>query len=69
MGGHSNIQYGNHGKHGKFGSQKQDDRMTTPDHVQRAKWVINISNKPLTAVQESLLTHGPNYAVVLRGPP
>ena len=28
-----------------------------------------ISNKPLTAVQESLLAHGPNYAVVLRGNP
>ena len=31
--------------------------------------MINISSKPLTVAQESLLAHGPNYAVVLRGPP
>ena len=31
--------------------------------------MINISSKPHTAVQESLLAHGPNYAVVPRGPP
>ena len=27
-----------------------------------------MSSKPLTAVQESLLSHEPNFAVVLRGP-
>ena len=26
------------------------------------KWVINISNQPLTPDQEKLLAHGPNYA-------
>ena len=30
------------------------------------KWVINISNTPLTAEQEKLLAHGPNYAIVPR---
>ena len=69
-GGHSNIQYGIHGKYGNYDfKQKQEDEMTTSDHVQKAKWVINISYKPLTAVQESLLAHGSNFAVVLRGPP
>ena len=33
------------------------------------KWVINISNTPLTAEQEKLLAHGPNYAIVPREPP
>ena len=33
------------------------------------KWVINISSKPLTKVQEKLLAHGPNYAVVPKSPP
>ena len=33
------------------------------------KWVINISDKPLTPDQEKLLAHGPNYAVVPKDPP
>ena len=31
---------------------------------EKEKWVINISNTTLTADQEKLLAHGPNYAVV-----
>ena len=33
------------------------------------KWVINISGTPLTEVQEKLLAHGPNHAVVPKYPP
>ena len=33
------------------------------------KWVINLSNKPLTPVQRSVLAKGPNYAVTPRQPP
>ena len=33
------------------------------------KWVINISNKPLTTDEERLLAHGPNYAIVPKDPP
>ena len=33
------------------------------------KWVINISNKPLTPAQRSVLAKGPNYAVTPRQPP
>ena len=33
------------------------------------KWVINISDKPLTADEEKLLAHGPNYAIVSKEPP
>ena len=46
-GGCSNIQYGDHGKHGKLGSKHEEDRMTTSHHVQKAKWVINISKNHL----------------------
>ena len=31
---------------------------------EKEKWVINISNTPLTPDQEKLLAHGPNYAIV-----
>ena len=67
---HSNIQDGDHDKQSGFGSQKQHvASINTPDSGEvRTTWVINISSKPLTAVQESLLAHGPNYAVVPRGP-
>ena len=33
------------------------------------KWVINLSNKPLTPAQRSVLAKGPNFAVTLRQPP
>ena len=33
------------------------------------KWVINLSNTPLTEDQESLLKHGPNFAVTPQRPP
>ena len=32
------------------------------------KWVINISDKPLTGAEEKLLAHGPNFVVVPRKP-
>ena len=33
------------------------------------KWVINLSNKPLTPTQRSVLAKGPNFAVTPRQPP
>ena len=43
-GGHSNIQDGNHGKQGKFGSQQQqDDSSNTPDHVS-CGWAISLTS-------------------------
>ena len=33
------------------------------------KWVINLSNKPLTPAQRSILAKGPNFAVTPRQPP
>ena len=33
------------------------------------KWVINLSSKPLTKVQRSVLAKGPNFAVSPKHPP
>ena len=33
-----------------------------------SKWVKNLSDKPLTQAQRSLLAHGPNYAVIPKNP-
>ena len=33
------------------------------------KWVINLSSKPLTRVQRSVLAKGPNFVVFPRHPP
>ena len=35
----------------------------------KQKWVINLSNTPLTPVQESLLERGPNFAILPKYPP
>ena len=34
-----------------------------------SKWVINLSRKPLTKAQRSVLAKGPNFAVSLKHPP
>ena len=62
-GGHSNV---HHGKHDHVQHQTS---VPEKSNIQKNKWVINISSKPLTAVQESLLSHRPNFVVVPRGPP
>ena len=35
----------------------------------RKKWVVNLSSIPLTKEQESLLLHGPNFAISPKNPP
>ena len=82
-GGRSNHQHGGHGKHAPKQQQTvgeteetrltpsttNDAFTTTTSTKPRAKWVINISSRPLSTVQESLLAHGPNFAIVARDPP
>ena len=47
-----------------------NSRSTSPTStVVKSKWVINMSKKPLTKLQEKLLAHGPNYVVTPRSPP
>ena len=36
---------------------------------QMKKWVQNLTNTPLTDVQEKVLDHGSNFAVVANDPP
>ena len=40
-----------------------------PNEEPYPKWVINLSNKPLTPAQRSVLAKGPNFAVTPRQPP
>ena len=52
--------------------EKQDGHSNNnegEDEEKQQKWVINTTDIPLTEAQESLLAHGPNYAVVPKHPP
>ena len=42
---------------------------TSEASTNTSKWVRNLSDKPLTQAQRSLLAQGPNYAVIPRVPP
>ena len=42
---------------------------SSPSEEPNPKWVINLSSKPLTPAQRSLLAKGPNFAVTPRHPP
>ena len=73
-GGHSNHPHGSHGKHASkqqqtLGEARTKTTTTEKGTKPRAKWVINISSRPLSTAQESLLAHVPNFAVVPRGSP
>ena len=58
-------------------SQEDNHTTTTPSRLPQGssneepnpKWVINLSNKPLTPAQRSVLAKGPNFAVTPRQPP
>ena len=55
----------------------EDNLSTTPSRLPQgssnkepnSKWVINLSNKPLTPPQRSVLAKGPNFVVTPRQPP
>ena len=47
-------------------NQVQD---SDPDQDQKKKWVINLSDVPLTPMQEAVLAHGPNFAVTPKNLP
>ena len=83
-GGPSNQQHGGNGGHAsklqltagetvektrETPSTAEDASTTTTTTKSRAKWVINISSRPLSTVQERLLAQGPNFAIVPREPP
>ena len=74
--GRTNYLHGSHSKHASKEQQTLGETRKTPlttitekETKPRAKWVINISSRPLSTAQESLLACGQNCAVVPRGPP
>ena len=42
---------------------------SSPSEEPNPKWVINLSSKPLTPAQRSVLARGPNFVVTPRHPP
>ena len=46
-------------------SPSNDNSLEDPN----PKWVINLSSKPLTQAQRSVLAKGPNFSVTPRHPP
>ena len=51
-------------------SNHQDDCIDKGPYMDGVKkWVINLSSIPLTKEQESLLAHGPNFAITPKKPP
>ena len=60
-GGHSNNIHSGKDDWPYPNNQKQNNKQN--------KWVINISDRPVTIDEEKLLAHGPNYAIVPKDPP
>ena len=49
--------------------EKKPQQQQQQKQYQEKKWVHNLSNTALTEVQEKVLAHGPNFAVVTNEPP
>ena len=47
----------------KFNQLNKANNTNNDDKELKKKWVVNLSTKPLTPAEESLLKHGPKYAV------
>ena len=78
-GGHSNSDPGRRAEGSSENKVKQDQRKKQISNLennnpqpqqqqQEKKWVHNLSNITLTEVQEKVLAHGPNFAVVTNEP-
>ena len=79
-GGRSNLEHGGNGEGSSENNSKQDQEKEKKSNLgnkntseknpqqqqqqQEKKWVHNLSNTTLTEVQEKVLAHGPNFAVV-----
>ena len=51
------------------GHSNKEDYLDQGHTEKTKKWVINLSSIPLTKEQESLLAHGPNFAITPKKPP
>ena len=57
-------------RHSSRGDQPHcNQNINIPNGQSSNKWVIDISDKPLSADEERLLAHGPSFAIVLKDPP
>ena len=79
----SNLQHGRREEGSPENNSKQDQEKKTKSNTENnssvndtqwqqqqvKKWVHNLTNTPLTDVQEKVLAHGPNFAVVANDPP
>ena len=54
---------------GSSPSRHNTPQGSSPLEEPNQKWVINLSSKPLTPAQRSILAKGPNFAVTPRHPP
>ena len=54
---------------GSFSSRHHTLHGSSPSEEPNPKWVINLSSKPLTPAQRSVLAKGPNFVVTPRHPP
>ena len=52
-----------------FPSRHNTLKGSCPMEEPNPKWVINLSSKPLSPAQRSVLTKGPNFAVTPKHPP
>ena len=70
-GGHSNNIHSNKydWPYPYSNNQHQNNQNNQNNRQNKNKWVINISDKPLSTDGDRLLAHGPNYAIVLKDPP
>ena len=50
-------------------SRHDSPQGSSPLEEPNPKWVINLSSKPLTTAQRSVLAKGPNFAVLPKHPP
>ena len=50
---------------GGHSNQGQDQVSTAPKNKQ---WVVNLSSKPLSTAQETVLAHGPSFTVTPKTP-
>ena len=54
---------------GSFSNRHNTLQGSSPLGEPNPKWIINLSSKPLTPAQRSVLAKGPNFAVTPKHPP
>ena len=66
--GNTNSRANSNNNHTQQGQNSNGNRVSR-DNNNKSKWVVNLSSKPLTPSQVSLLEKGPNFALTPINPP